>query len=476
MDAAPAGSSEDRNDRPPGLDDGDLPATYQHAARTRESNERRLERYTAAQLLLFCLAAACGAFTLEVTYRDVSADVAGLVALVAFFLALILELMLAQGKFDEWRERTDSAAEAVESLAWRYAVGGAPFGLVATRDDPDEALIAAISVVTRGLRDVELTPSGGSRQMTPAMTALRKDTFDHRRAAYKTRLERKRAELEERADESRRRRAWWERVATTTLVLGLVGAMLKVLTLTALDVLGVAAAIAAAATAWLQTKRYRNRALDAGSKAAELTDAIESGDLIESEWLWSEYVQATEETSVLARHVRPVAGSPGSPGAARLERQMTWDQFYRAVDELDKQIRLGPNKFDPDVILAVNPGGAIVGGLLYFLWQKGPQFVPISYRWDASNESASSAIASLTEVRPKAEEGTLRILVIDASLKSGLALKRTLDLVEAHLPEGKYECRSAVLVNRPDRSDVHYPAMPTYFVDDTFDAFPYGPV
>lgn len=474
METAPTAGNAVAAPPPSALERGDLPYTFQAAATTSEINRKKLERYTGWQLVLFCAAAASGGFTVDMTLGDARVDVAGLLGVVSFLFALILGQMLAQGRYDETWQRTRDAAEVVESLAWRYAVGGAPYGLVGPSDDADAAVVSAIGAVTNGLRGVELAAAPGNGQMTPAMATLRAADFAHRRAAYARRLETKRDELAASGREGSRKRALWESLAWATLALGLVGAVLKVLTIAPFDALGAAGAVAAAATAWIQTKRFRDRAAFDGGRAGELADAIERGRIFESEWLWSEHVQATEETVVLARNIRPPQVDLTAPARAPLRRnQMSWDQFYRAVDDLDKQIRSGPDKFDPDVILAVNPGGAIVGGLLYFLWHKGPQFVPISYRHSQADASAEAAIGSLA-VRPQAEEGLLRILVIDASQKSGLALRRTLDLIARHLPEGKYECRTAVLVHR--KGDVDYGVTPTYCVDDTFEAFPYGPV
>jgi hypoxanthine phosphoribosyltransferase len=411
-------------------------------------------------------------------------DWAGVFALAAFFVAGTLRLRLVSEDPEEiWRKSQD-VADAAESLAWRYAVGGAPLSLTERGGSVDTQLLSRLNDLSLSLHDTEVVPSKAHNvQITPRMRDLRKAPWSERKDAYKSgRLQSLHLQYAAAADRSRRRARAWSRVLLVAEVAGVLGAIFKAAHITPIDTLGVTGAFVAGGTAWVQTKQYRIRAAAFGAPMAELTTAMELVGTVESEWSWAEFVQRVEDQIVLGG--KPVASALSIRTGASLsilqlqKRVMTWEQYYRAVEQLYQEVRRDPRrgKFDPDVVVAVNPGGAIVGALLYFM-TRAFSFVPISHR-SPTGASAETAIRELRNVQPKVQ-GRLRMLVVDASFKSGQALGKTLELIEANLEPDMIDVRTAVLVYRPIQEyaeGARWPARPDYFVDTTFDAFPYGDI
>jgi hypothetical protein len=176
-----------------------------------------------------------------------------------------------------------AAAESLKTLSWRYAVGGRPFAV--GTGDPAPAFRRQAREVVDELSDLG-TPAGEDPfAPTPSMEALRASRFELRRDAYLT--GRIRDQLEWYGGKARWNRAlarFWAGVVIFLQVLGAVGAFLTGFGMIRLELFGLAAAVAAAAAAWLETKQHASLASAyrvAADELARIETLLPSG---EEEW------------------------------------------------------------------------------------------------------------------------------------------------------------------------------------------------
>lgn len=172
-----------------------------------------------------------------------------------------------------------------------------------------------------------------------------------------------------------------------------------------------------------------------------------------------------------------VAGDERSyTGAAATLKRQIWD----GVSKLPK--------LEPDVIVAVNPGGAILGGMLYFM-TRASDFLPLSLRGSLREEDLETMLKA-APWQPRKQH--LSILLVDASVKSGDSLNKAIELVRhAVEPKGytamdpgdqaaqadapQYVLRTAVIAKIPDPAQPS-PVRVDYYVNEDTERFPYGAI
>jgi hypoxanthine phosphoribosyltransferase len=158
--------------------------------------------------------------------------------------------------------------------------------------------------------------------------------------------------------------------------------------------------------------------------------------------------------------------------------KMSWDTYFRHVQELAERTVLTKRKpgFPPHGIIAVNPGGAIVGGRLYFMSPSRALHLTGLFPREQSHELMCAITRQLVEdVRPK--RGTTRILAVDASIKTGQSMHEALCAIRDVLSdEGDVQMKTAVLVDVPDEREADYPVDPEIVITRDARQFPYGDV
>ena len=170
---------------------------------------------------------------------------------------------------------------------------------------------------------------------------------------------------------------------------------------------------------------------------------------------------------------------------------MSAEEYFAAAATLRRQIwdgTAGLPKLEPDVIVAVNPGGAILGGILYFM-TRGSDFLPLSLRAGVGHEELENMLnAAPWQGR---QHDHLSILLVDASVKTGSSLLKATELVRK-VVEGRgfvadgegtdhdgrtrrYVLRTAVIARKvnPQQRD---PVKVDYFVNESTERFPYGTI
>lgn len=215
-----------------------------------------------------------------------------------------------------------AAAESCKTLAWRYAVGGRPFGLTgAHARQTDEALVTSLQEVLSAL-PFAATEEGVGPQITDEMRTLRAAPLADRRRAYE------RGRIADQQDwyagkarfNDRRARAWRQVVMALELA-GLAAGIATIGGFLSFDLLGVIAAAAAGATAWLQLRQHEALARAYSIATGELSSIRSLIAYQLTEESWADFIDQAEEAisreHTLWRASRGVMTTVGLPAPAR---------------------------------------------------------------------------------------------------------------------------------------------------------------
>ena len=294
------------------LTDADLPALHRDSDAASLAAQQQFLRATASTLLFSVGAAVFGA---------VEADWAGFCAAACFVGALAGSFVLLKSNPERVWYDGRAVAESTKTLAWQYAVGGGDFPRTAGSPGSDEEretdarFVAALGEVRRGLSDVAPVPQGPVEPLTPAMRQLRSNPLEDRRAAYLAdRIGDQSAWYGRKSRDNDSQRRVWSWLSAVVQAVGFLGALAKGAGLVHFDMLGIAAAAAIAAAAWLRAKDYAELARAYAIAASELGDVRVTLDAArtESEWALAvrdaEIAISREHTRWAARrHLRRVA-------------------------------------------------------------------------------------------------------------------------------------------------------------------------
>lgn len=186
-------------------------------------------------------------------------------------------------------------------------------------------------------------------------------------------------------------------------------------------------------------------------------------------FIFIRYKPAELELS-LAAAARKIAAALGDR-----TRRMSPATMYQALEDLAAKINSSPafGGFpSPDLVIGVNPGGAIIAGNLYFIGGRffdKPQFLAFSPGIDCPDQMRQAIEAML----PNRPSRAPRILVVDASIKRGSSMQEMLDLIRAAAGE-EAEIRIAVLIDRPELRASGVEIKPDHVAAPAYESFPYG--
>lgn len=185
------------------LERPDLPSLYRAASDASAIGQRRFQRTNFWGLVALIVAAVAGLGVVKVGIYDA----AGVVAALAFFVALILRTFRLITQPDQAWYEGRAIAESAKTVAWRFAVGGSPFGRQEmTERQAEDLLVRRLREILMAVKRVALTPARDADEITPAMRAMRASTLDQRKAAYeKGRIEDQRAWYAKKARWNKRR-------------------------------------------------------------------------------------------------------------------------------------------------------------------------------------------------------------------------------------------------------------------------------
>jgi hypoxanthine phosphoribosyltransferase len=392
--------------------------------------------------------------------------------------------------------RANAVALLVESHAWRYAVGARPYAV----GTPEQERIAGhiFREVMSGYQQILAsfsTTAPLSRQITDEMRSMRSRNLDERREIYiSRRIEPLQAQS---SRECARLGGRWRIVTALVLCVelaGIPGGVLKAIELSQVDLLAITAAAAASFALWVDLLNYPQRTLTAAGVGRNLVSAHDWLEEVMTEDEWAAAVARVE--GQLSLESDALLASDAS-AALRQDAQaddvhsMSTDEYFAAAANLKQQIWEGSAnspKLEPDVIVAVNPGGAILGGILYFM-TRGSDFLPLSLRAGLKDDDLAVMLQAVPWLPRKPY---LSILLVDASVKSGDSLTKAIELVRsaveakgyvsmatpgavpANSPP-RYVLRTAVIAKKPDLAQRH-PVQVDYYVNESTERFPYGTI
>jgi hypothetical protein len=215
--------------------------------------------------------------------------------------------------------RGRAAAESVKTLTWLYAVGGTPFP--DGDGESDERLLNRLGELVDSLKELDLVvPADSSRrQITPAMTGLRARPLADRRRAYLTdRVDDQIAWYSKRAADHTRSARRWLLVVAAANACGAGAGFLRMVNVVQLDLLGLAAAVAGAATAWTQLLQHKAQANSYAVAVQDLT-LIRDRIATVTDDAWPRFVSDAEE-AISREHTMWLARRGLAAGTGNLRR------------------------------------------------------------------------------------------------------------------------------------------------------------
>lgn len=257
-------------------------------------------RLTRLELGLLVLGAAAGFVSVEVAGGEV--DAGGVLATVLFTGSLAVRAYRMSVRPTAVWQDGRAAAESVKTLCWRYAAGSRTFPADLDDARADELLVERLREILGGIRDIPAVhPADAPReQITPWMRQLRAAPLEQRRRVYEhARIDDQQRWYAARAEHNRRQAHRWSLLVLAFEVFGVVAGTLKAFDLVTLDwstgdLVGLAAALGAAATAWGQTRQFSTLASAYRIAQEELSAIRVMVPHTGSEAEWAEFVDSTE--------------------------------------------------------------------------------------------------------------------------------------------------------------------------------------
>ncbi len=459
---------------------------------------RRKRRLVAARLIFVTLGALFGALTFIGYYSSQRLDYAGVAGVLAFIVVLGIRLMTFSDQSIENAEaRGNAVAILAASHAWRYAVGARPYEITVNDAtiSPRDLLLVNLRAYQKIMLEYSWTTTG-STQITDQMTRLRAMGLDERKSIY---LQHRIRPLSTEQGKISRSLTSKARVFMTLVLLvelvGIPAGALKAITISSVGILGVTGAAAASLALWADTVDFRRRGRTAATTCLALASASDMLESAQTEREWAALVARMEEQLTLESEAVLASDTIRYLLGPEIDdvRTMSPAEYFAAVEELKRQIwdesdRLP--KLEPDVIVALNPGGAIVGGILYFV-TRASRFFPLSFRSGLDRKDIENIVNAVPWQSRKADR--LSILIVDASVKSGNNLREAVDLIrrsveaKGWLPEEgqtesgdaagrRYILRTAAITRKPLSPEVDTRPKLDYLIDEVTERFPYGSI
>jgi SMODS and SLOG-associating 2TM effector domain 3/SMODS and SLOG-associating 2TM effector domain 1 len=268
----------------------DFPALHQSASHQSLRAQKSFLLWFKIRLAGIVLAAVGGA----IGWTMGRINIGGAIAFLAFAAALAAELILATRRPERTWYEGRAAAESAKTLAWRYMMHGQSFE---TNDsNADTTFLAEVKGL---LHDLEALPvhvlAPHQLQISAKMRDIRALPFEQRRAVYLSQR------IQDQEDWYAKKAAWnaargnaWLMASVALEFLGLISGAVKAFGSYNVDLLGIFAATAAAATAWLQAKQHENLATAYAVTSQELSAVASELQAVTDEATWAKFVSEAE--------------------------------------------------------------------------------------------------------------------------------------------------------------------------------------
>jgi len=287
------------------LTGADLPGFWRDADKASTRGQEWTLHYERLRLGGSILAAFGAVFSVHTG----SIDLAAVIVLGGFTLALISELAAWVHKPEQQWYDGRVMAESAKTMAWRFAVGADPFKVTLDQGRAHGLLRERLAKIGEEASD-RITITTPGPLVTPGMEALRSSPFEERRNAYiKGRTEDQQRWYAKRAEVNRRRATGWKIALVGAEVTALVLASLRVFGGWDVDLAGLMAAIIAAGGAWVAVKQFSPLAAAYSMAAMELTIQADMLRTIpESDW---PLIAADAEEAISREHTMWLASRTG---------------------------------------------------------------------------------------------------------------------------------------------------------------------
>ncbi|GAA1306357.1 DUF4231 domain-containing protein [Pseudonocardia xinjiangensis] len=274
------------------LSDAGLPGLFHAADQVSLSAQRQFLLASRLRLFFLIAAAATGAMSIQGA-RGVDYAAVGTVA--ALVGAILVEVwLLAERPERRWYDGR-ALAESAKTLAWRFAVHGAPFDSSIDSSTAERLLVEQLSALVRDAPTTAIAPGDGP-PVTTLMRTLRAADFDQRREIYiRERVVGQRYWYSNKAQQNASQASRWRVGLLVIECMGVLAALFRAVGLLAIDLAGIVAALGAAGIAWLSIRQHESLGRAYSYAENELAIAAIRLQEISDDALWPVEVDNAEE-------------------------------------------------------------------------------------------------------------------------------------------------------------------------------------
>ena len=248
-----------------GLEDNDLPGFWRCADNTSIKAQKTVLLLVKLRFFGLIFAALLGVIVSVTSWKFIS-----ILIIVCFFMVLLVEALeiLLQPNQNWYSGR--ALAESAKTLAWRFAVCGAPFDKDLSPSEAKKLLRERIDEVSKEASDKIIIDSDHPI-VTEAMVKLRQSSFEERKKAYiSQRLENQYVWYANKAKWNQKRATYWKIILITGefLATGIAGS--QYIGLIPINIAGLLSTIVGCASTWIAVKQFSNLASAYSITASEL--------------------------------------------------------------------------------------------------------------------------------------------------------------------------------------------------------------
>lgn len=266
-----------------------LPALHRQADAASNSKQAQFMWVTRIRLGLLVFVAAAGMATFPL---DGGGDASGIAAAIGFFGVFMLELFLWRTRPERTWYRARAVAESAKTLAWKYAVHGAPFD---EEDGADALFVERLDALRPKVGSAVSPDDGPPDQITEWMRTSRAKDFEARRALYlRSRIEDQIRWYGGKCRTNERSANIWLFGLVLVNMLGMAAAVLRATGTVGIDALGFLGTLAAVLVAWSQTRQHESLAAAYSTAHGELTIIREKIRQVTAE-TWASEVHDAED-------------------------------------------------------------------------------------------------------------------------------------------------------------------------------------
>ena len=248
-----------------GLEDNDLPGCWRCADNTSIKAQKTVLLLVKLRFFGLIFAALLGVIASVTSWKFISILIS-----VCFLMILLVEALEMHLQPNQNWYSGRALAESAKTLAWRFAVCGAPFDKDLSPSEAKKLLRERIDEVSKEASDKIIIDSDHPI-VTEAMVKLRQSSFEERKKAYiSQRLENQYVWYANKAKWNQKRATYWKIILITGefLATGIAGS--QYIGLIPINIAGLLSTIVGCASTWIAVKQFSNLASAYSITASEL--------------------------------------------------------------------------------------------------------------------------------------------------------------------------------------------------------------